>query len=477
MNDIDLGTLAGDSTAAASPAAAKGGPPWNFSTYGQWRAANDGNLDLMWEQIGNLQQNTNSAFRLTPENLQKAGQSFGMNSDQLLRGLFELQATQGLNTAGTWDFDQRAGGYLAPAYLAGWAYKQLDLPNADAVVKAIRRYQDGPWSSYVNNVQDAQSKAQKGNDFWDFIMRAAPIALAAIGLPEFLAQFGGGTAMTADLATADAMAGLIPASDVSSWAGMGAYGDLGGYGGGANWGDLSLIGDGGWGDLGGYAGGADWGNLGLSWGDLGGYAGGADWGSTVNSAPVTNLDRPYMDWGRPDMGSTFANWLDNPMAALRKLRGMSPLAKSGGPLQSGWNILSGLQGIGQSRRLADLASRASERADPFGAYRAGYAQQLAALSANPSLITKQPGYAAGLEAVRRSMAAQGYQGSGNMMAALAQYGQKFLGDEQNRLAMLAGAGFNPASAGQLNLEGNVSANQLLFTALNRLGGGIWQALA
>jgi hypothetical protein len=250
MNDIDLGTLAGDSTAAASPAAAKGGPPWNFSTYGQWRAANDGNLDLMWEQIGNLQQNTNSAFRLTPENLQKAGQSFGMNSDQLLRGLFELQATQGINTAGTWDFNQRAGGYLAPAYLAGWAYKQLDLPNADAVVKAIRRYQDGPWSSYVNNVQDAQSKAQKGNDFWDFIMRAAPIALAAIGLPEFLAQFGGGTAMTADLATADAMAGLIPASDVSSWAGMGAYGDLGGYGGGANWGDLSLIGDGSVGRLG-----------------------------------------------------------------------------------------------------------------------------------------------------------------------------------------------------------------------------------
>lgn len=197
---------------------------------------------------------------------------------------------------------------------------------------------------------------------------------------------------------------------------------------------------------------------------------------TFAGAPVTNLDRPYTDWGRPDMGSTFANWLDNPLAALRKLRGMSPLASSGGPLQSGWNILSGLHGISQSRQLADLASKASERADPFGPYRAGYAQQLAALSANPSLITKQPGYAAGLEAVRRSLAAQGYQGSGNMMAALAQYGQKFLGDEQTRLAGLAGAGFNPASAGQLNLEGNVSANQMLFSALNRLGGGIWQAL-
>ena len=462
MNDIDLGTLAGDSTAAASPAAAKGGPPWNFSTYGQWRAANDGNLDLMWEQIGNLQQNTNSAFRLTPENLQKAGQSFGMNSDQLLRGLFELQATQGLNTAGTWDFDQRAGGYLAPAYLAGWAYKQLDLPNADAVVKAIRRYQDGPWSSYVNNVQDAQSKAQKGNDFWDFIMRAAPIALAAIGLPEFLAQFGGEAAMSTELGgIADAMnlgygAGGVPVE--ASWLGAGMEGLPGAaeiFGGGGAWDSLSS-------------------QLGLDgWNYLPGVLSGE---GTFAGAPVTNLDRPYMDWGRPDMGSTFANWLDNPLSALKKLRAMSPMASRGGPLQSGWNILSGLHGISQSRQLADLASKASERADPFGPYRAGYAQQLAALSADPSLITKQPGYAAGLEAVRRSLAAQGYQGSGNMMAALSQYGQKFLGDEQNRLASLAGAGFNPASAGQLNLEGNVAANQMLFSALNRLGGGIWQAL-
>ena len=264
--------------------------------------------------------------------------------------------------------------------------------------------------------------------------------------------------MATDLAAADAMAGLIPANEVGAWAGLGNWGDLGGYAGGANWGDLSLGGGGGWGDLGGYAGGGDWGNL-------------------TNNAPVVNLDRPAMDWGRPDMGATFANWLDNPISALRKLRAMSPLASSGGLLQSGWNILSGLYGIKQSRQLADLASKASERADPFGPYRAGYAQQLAALSANPSLITKQPGYAAGLEAVRRSLAAQGYQGSGNMMAALSQYGQKFLGDEQNRLATLAGAGFNPAAAGQLNIEGKVAANQLLFTALNRLGGGLWQALS
>lgn len=461
MSDFDLGAVAEASLGAeatASPAAVKAAYPWDFYTYGQWRAANDGNLDQMWGQVGGLQPESNGYFRMTPENLQKAGQSLGMNSDQLLRGLFELQAGRGRNTADTWDLNLGSGGYLAPAYIAGAAYKQLDLPNADKVVQAVRQYQRGPWAAYVDRTQDAMSKAQGGSGFGDFLKMALPIALAAVGLPEFMATFGGEAAMATDLAAADAMAGLIPAGEVSSWAGLGAYGDLGGYGGGADWGDLSLGGGGGW-------------------GDLGGYAGGGDWGSLVNNAPVTNLDRPYMDWGRPDMGSTFANWLDNPLSALKKLRAMSPMASRGGPLQSGWNILSGLHGISQSRQLADLASKASERADPFGPYRAGYAQQLAALSADPSLITKQPGYAAGLEAVRRSLAAQGYQGSGNMMAALSQYGQKFLGDEQNRLASLAGAGFNPASAGQLNLEGNVAANQMLFSALNRLGGGIWQALS
>lgn len=453
MSDFDLGALA-----EASPTVANGPSPWGFSTYGQWRAANEGNLDQMWGQVGGLQPGGNGYFGLNPENLQKAGQSFGMNSDQLLQGLFELQAARGRNTADTWDLNQGVGGYLSPAYIAGMAYKQLGLPEADKVMQAASAYQHGPWNSYVNNVQEASSKAAGGSDLGDFLKVAAPIALMAMGVPDFFSGLTGGTAMATDLAAADAMAGLIPANEVGAWAGLGSWGDLGGYAGGANWGDLSLGGGGGW-------------------GDLGGYAGGGDWGSLANNAPVVNLDRPYMDWGRPDMGATFANWLDSPIAALKKLRSMSPLARSGGPMQAGWNIFSGLQGIGQSRQLADLASRASERADPFGPYRAGYAQQLAALSANPSLITKQPGYAAGLEAVRRSLAAQGYQGSGNMMAALSQYGQKFLGDEQNRLATLAGAGFNPAAAGQLNIEGNVAANQLLFTALNRLGGGLWQALS
>lgn len=454
MEDFNIAEL----SQTPAPSAAASPAPWDFSTYGQWRAASAGDLDKMWGTVEGLQPGAGGYFGLSASRLQEAGNTLGLTGDQLLRGIFDLQKANGRNTADTWNLNPSEGGFLAPAYIAGMAYKQLGLPEADKVMQAASAYQHGPWNSYVNNVQEASSKAAGGSDFGDFLKVAAPIALMAMGVPDFFSGLTGGTAMATDLAAADAMAGLIPANEVGAWAGLGNWGDLGGYAGGADWGDLSLGGGGGW-------------------GDLGGYAGGGDWGSLANNAPVVNLDRPAMDWGRPDMGATFANWLDSPIAALKKLRSMSPLARSGGPMQAGWNIFSGLQGIGQSRQLADLASRASERADPFGPYRAGYAQQLAALSANPSLITKQPGYAAGLEAVRRSLAAQGYQGSGNMMAALSQYGQKFLGDEQNRLATLAGAGFNPAAAGQLNIEGNVAANQLLFTALNRLGGGLWQALS
>lgn len=325
-------------------------------------------------------------------------------------------------------------------------------------------FSDNPWgqTGYVPNelaqyiVKPYDANPKSDSDFMDTLLKVAPIALMAAGIPDFFSGLAGGAAMGTDLAAVDMMAGLIPQTELSAMTGLtGGWGDLGGFGGGSNWGDFSL------GDPG-------------DWGNLGGYGGGADWGPS-NYAPEVDLSRPYTDWGKPDTGATFANWLSNPMDMLKKLRGMSPLAQNnGGPLQGGINVLSGLNGIRQSRMLADLARRSSERADPFGPYREGYAQQLAALSANPSLITKQPGYAAGLEAVRRSLAAQGYQGSGNMMAALSQYGQKFLGDEQNRLATLAGAGFNPASAGQLNLEGNISAAQLLGSSLNRLAGGAFQ---
>lgn len=138
-------------------------------------------------------------------------------------------------------------------------------------------------------------------------------------------------------------------------------------------------------------------------------------------------------------------------------------------------IGSGLYGLSEAQRLKQLAQGLSSQADPFGPFRGQYAQQLSALSADPTLIQKQPGYQAGLDAVQRSMAAQGYTGSGNMMAAIAKYGGDFYNQTLDRFSGLAGAGFNPAAGAQLNLEGQIGSAQLAGSSLNRLAYGTYMA--
>lgn len=82
---------------------------------------------------------------------------------------------------------------------------------------------------------------------------------------------------------------------------------------------------------------------------------------------------------------------------------------------------------------------------PFDRYRGQYGADLQALERNPASITSRPGYQAGLQAVQRAGAAQGFTGSGNMAASLANFGQGFYQNEVNRLATLAGAGTAPGA--------------------------------
>lgn len=154
---------------------------------------------------------------------------------------------------------------------------------------------------------------------------------------------------------------------------------------------------------------------------------------------------------------------------------------------------SGLYGLAQSkkqRELAkkqqELAARAAAQADPFGPYRARYAQELAALSANPGSITGRPGYqfrlGEGLDAIQRRMAASGYSGSGNEAIAMMRYGQDYasgeLNTEMQRLASLAGAQFAPSGGqylmqgGLASMQGNQAANDLASRALASLGYGL-----
>lgn len=157
---------------------------------------------------------------------------------------------------------------------------------------------------------------------------------------------------------------------------------------------------------------------------------------------------------------------------LGEMMGLSKSASSG--IGALWNVGSGVYGMYQAEQLKRAAEKAAAAADPFRDQRAQYQARLSALMADPSSITSTPGYEAGNQAVQRSMAAQGYNGSGNMMAALQKYGGDFYDKEVARLAGLSGAGINPGTGGQISLQGNTAAASLAGQSLNRIGGALTQ---
>jgi hypothetical protein len=125
--------------------------------------------------------------------------------------------------------------------------------------------------------------------------------------------------------------------------------------------------------------------------------------------------------------------------------------------------------------LQRQALAAQKQADPFGPQRQYYADAMGRLAQNPNMIYDMPGYRAGEEAVRRQMAAQGYKGSGNTLAALQKYGGDFYNQTLNTYGQLAGAGFNPATAAGLGMSGTQSAIDLAGRSLGSLGYGFQMA--
>jgi hypothetical protein len=78
-----------------------------------------------------------------------------------------------------------------------------------------------------------------------------------------------------------------------------------------------------------------------------------------------------------------------------------------------------------------------------------------------------PGYQAGLEAVQRSMASQGFTGSGNMMAALSKYGGDFYQQQLNNLTQQAGG--MPAANAIAQQKAMALSNQM--SSLGVMAGG------
>lgn len=183
-----------------------------------------------------------------------------------------------------------------------------------------------------------------------------------------------------------------------------------------------------------------------------GFAG--DPGNLTASGTSANYGPTSMEGG---------NWYDDFLRRAQK----NPLTTG----LNGMNVGMGLYGLYQAQQTKALAQRASQQQDPFGPQRAQYQAQLQTLMGDPGSITKTPGYDAGLQAVTRKMASQGYVGSGNMMAALQQYGGQFYDQSVQRLMALSGANISPSS-GAVALQGNRDALAMQGQSLNNVVYGL-----
>ena len=101
--------------------------------------------------------------------------------------------------------------------------------------------------------------------------------------------------------------------------------------------------------------------------------------------------------------------------------------------------------------------------DPYAPYRGAAAEKLNALMNDPSSIQNLPEYKADLQAASRTMAAQGYTGSGNALVAAVNAGGQAYQQAFNNLSMLAGAGQSPAAGAayaqqQQNYQNQQNAN-------------------
>ena len=209
--------------------------------------------------------------------------------------------------------------------------------------------------------------------------------------------------------------------------------------------------------------------MGALGGAAGGYMGlpgaaGAGAGTPLISAGSSALDT-LNAVASGTLSPTTAGYL-NPgafaSAVSPAVAGVAKTAAGLGPLiPAAANIGTGILGL----QKADQLQQAAVQADPMAPYRSQYAQQLQQLQEDPSQVQNIPGYQAGLDAVMRSLASQGYTGSGNMMAALQDYGGQFYQQQFQNLSNLAGVNISPA----VSLQGQQGAANLYGDALSRFG--------
>ena len=197
----------------------------------------------------------------------------------------------------------------------------------------------------------------------------------------------------------------------------------------------------------------------------------------LNPAFGTNIS------GVDSSGSNLSNVLGSLGTGTQNVLNLSGL----GSALSGLYDLFGNGGLSMS----GIANQAAQAADPFANQRSQYQGMLHNLMTNPSSFALSPAAQSqldiGSQNLQRQAAAQGFLGSGNILAGLQSYGQQIANQDYynqiNELNLLSGAQTgSPATAGALlaslygqrnNAMSNLSGGSLLSSlsgGLNSLGG-------
>lgn len=331
-------------------------------------------------------------------------------------------------------------------------------------------------AAYTKQIREIIAKSEKESEFmgnWGFLLPLGAAAAAwafapaiagagAAGTGGALGGIDAGIGALGEIAAADAAAGMVP-----------QFGTHAGYAAG--------MGSGLGGGLGG-AGGAF---------DMGGSAGVFDsFGNPLYNSPT----------GLPGgSGMTEILKTENPLYEVVRTEG----AKSGGllgnlpsglqtALKMPWGMLANLAqmitggtGLSSAGNIRDAGAAATAANNPFGPWRAGYAQDLFNLMNDPSSIENRPGYKSGLRARARALAAQGLNPGvtkdgvglvpGRFGYEMDKYGGDFLNQELQRLMILSGATF-PPNGGQFLLQGEIGATNLQGQSLQSMLAGLYGLL-
>ncbi len=122
-------------------------------------------------------------------------------------------------------------------------------------------------------------------------------------------------------------------------------------------------------------------------------------------------------------------------------------------------IYSAKKSSDNQKAAAKASSSAASAADPYAPYRAQAATQLNALVSDPSSITNTATYKVGQQAAERTMAAQGYTGSGNAILASQEAAANSYQQEFNNLSALAGVSNGTALATSVNTNAANNATE------------------